>query len=143
MGHVRGRTGAGGRAAASRSGRAALAAPLGGDHDGVVSEHVVLYDDGRVACDEAGLTIRWYYPWGAKRVPYGRIRSTTAFELSPVRGQWRLWGSGDLTHWYNLDPGRPRKERGIELDLGGRVRPRITPDDVDAVQRILEDHRGA
>ena len=109
----------------------------------MVTGHATLYDDGRVACDDAGITIRWYYPWGAKHVPYDRIRSATVFELSPVRGQWRIWGSGDFVHWYNLDPGRTRKQRGIELDVGGRVRPRITPDDVDAVARILDDHRAA
>ena len=108
-----------------------------------MTEKGTRYDDGRIACDDDGLTIRWYYPWGAKKVPYGRIRSATPFELSPVRGQWRIWGSGDFAHWYNLDPARPRKARGIELDLGGRMRPRITPDDVDAVQRILDARRAA
>lgn len=27
-------------------------------------------DDGRITCDDKGLVIRWYYPWGAKRVAY-------------------------------------------------------------------------
>jgi hypothetical protein len=27
----------------------------------------VLYDDGRIACTDTALLIRWYYPWGAKR----------------------------------------------------------------------------
>ena len=96
-----------------------------------------LYDDGRITCDDDGVTIGWYYPWGAKRIPFGAIRSATPFQLRAVRGKWRLWGSGDLRHWYHLDPSRPRKERGIELDTGGHVRPCITPDDVEAVSRIL------
>ncbi len=102
-----------------------------------------LYDDGRISCDDEGITIRWYYLWGPKRVPYRAIRSATPYELSAVRGKWRIWGSGDFVHWYNLDPGRPDKRSGIELDTGGRIRPCITPDDPDAVARIIEEHAAA
>jgi hypothetical protein len=97
----------------------------------------VLYDDGRVICTEEELLIRWYYLWGSKHVPYDRIRCVTARPLSRWRGKWRLWGSGDLRHWYNLDRTRPGKETALELDLRGQARPTITPDDPDAVLQIL------
>lgn len=100
-----------------------------------------LYDDGRISCDDDGVVIGWYYPWGAKKVPYRSIRAATTFPLGALRGRGRVWGSTDFTHWYNLDGGRPKKETGIELDVGGRVRPTITPDDPDAVVRIIEEHR--
>ncbi|HEY3832829.1 MAG TPA: hypothetical protein VGO03_11085 [Acidimicrobiia bacterium] len=100
----------------------------------------MLYDDGRIACDEGGLLIRWYYLWGAKRIPYTSIRSSTRRPLTTWRGKWRIWGSGDFVHWYNLDPTRRRKSAALELDTGGRVRPTITPDDPDAVERILAEH---
>jgi hypothetical protein len=99
-----------------------------------------LYDDGRIACDGDGILIRWYYLWGAKRVPYRSIRSVKTYSLAPLRGKWRIWGSGDFVHWYNLDGNRPNKELGIELDVGGRCRPCITPDDVDEVARIITEH---
>ena len=102
-----------------------------------------LYDDGRIICDDDGITIRWYYLWGPKRIPFDRIRSVETFPLRPVRGKWRLWGSGDLVHWYNLDGNRPNKEAGIEFDVGGRVRPCITPDDVETVTRIIREHLAA
>jgi hypothetical protein len=105
-----------------------------------VPTNEVLYDDGRILCDGNGLTIRWYYLWGAKRIPFGQIRSVRKFALSPIRGKWRIWGSGDFRHWYNLDGGRPNKQNGIEIDVGGRVRPCITPDDVGAVIQILSAH---
>src|SRR5262249_39291856 len=35
----------------------------------------MLYDDGRLACDDAGILIRRYYLWGEKRIPYPSIRS--------------------------------------------------------------------
>ena len=59
------------------------------------------------------------------------------------RGRWRLWGSGDFVHWYSLDDRRPKKTTAIELDTGGRIRPTITPDDVEAVARIVADHAPA
>ena len=105
-----------------------------------MTDNTSRYDDGRVACDEEGLTIRWYYLWGHKRIPYAAIRSATTFPLGRVRGQWRLWGSGDFVHWYNLDGNRPNKQVGIEIDVGRRVRPCITPDDADAVARIITEH---
>lgn len=100
----------------------------------------VLYDDGRISCDDDGITIRWYYPWGAKRIPYRAIHSARSFTLRAVRGKWRIWGSGDFQHWYNLDGNRPSKQTGIELDLGRNVLPCITPDDPDAVSRVIEEH---
>jgi hypothetical protein len=105
-----------------------------------MTKRTARYDDGRIACDDTGLTIRWYYLWGSKRIPYRAIRSSRTYPLGVVRGKWRIWGSGDFVHWYNLDTSRPRKQTGIEIDTGGRVRQCITPDDVDAVAQIIADH---
>jgi hypothetical protein len=100
----------------------------------------VLYDDGRVACDESGVIIRWYYPWGQKKIPYSAIRAVNKRPLRPIRGRWRLWGSGDFVHWYNLDGRRTKKAVELELEVGGRIRPVITPDDADAVETIITEH---
>jgi hypothetical protein len=100
----------------------------------------VLYDDGRIACDNGAITIRWYYLWGAKRIPYRAIRSVEERTLSRVRGRWRIWGSGDFVHWYSLDPSRTRKDVALVLDVGGRVKPTITPDDPTKVRHILDEH---
>jgi hypothetical protein len=105
-----------------------------------VRNSTTLYDDGRIACDDEGVTVRWYYLWGHKRIPFRAIRSAKTFRLTPFRGRWRLWGSGDLVHVYNLDRSRPTKQAGIEIDTGGRVRPCITPDDPKAVVRIIDEH---
>ncbi len=99
-----------------------------------------LYDDGRIACDGDGLVIRWYYLWGSKRIRYKDIRSVEKRPLSGVRGKWRIWGSGDFVHWYNLDPGRPNKQTAIEIITGGRIIPTITPDDADTVANIIAEH---
>ncbi len=97
----------------------------------------VLYDDGRIVCDDTAVNIGWYYLWGTKRIPYASILRVTERPLGRFRGKWRLWGSGDFIHYYNLDGSRPKKETALELDVGGRVRPMITPDDPQAVMRII------
>jgi hypothetical protein len=33
-----------------------------------MSTNTAAYDDGEIRCDHQGLTIRRYYPWGAKRI---------------------------------------------------------------------------
>jgi hypothetical protein len=57
--------------------------------------------------------------------------------------RWRIWGSGDLRHWWNLDPRRPSKTVALVLDVGRFVRPTITPNDPATVERLLNQHRGA
>jgi hypothetical protein len=104
----------------------------------------VLYDDGKIACDNQGVLIRRYYPWGAKRVPYASIKGIQELPLTggnKVR-KWRIWGSGDFVHWWNLDVGRPQKDVALVIDVGRRVRPTITPDDPRTVERILSARMG-
>lgn len=103
----------------------------------------MLYDDGGIACDDRSLIIRAYYLWGGdKTIPYSTIRRVERRPLTGLTGKWRIWGSGDFVHWWNLDRKRPSKEAALVVDLGRRVVPMITPDDPDAVQRILTEHIG-
>jgi hypothetical protein len=100
------------------------------------------YDDGRVACTDQDLVIRGYYfPAGAKHIPYGRIRTVRRTSLTDL-GRWRtkVWGSGDLAHWFNLDPHRFRKDTAFVVELGRPVRPVVTPDDPDRVAAELTAH---
>jgi hypothetical protein len=97
------------------------------------------YEDDQVACTETELVIkRYYFPSSPKRVPYSEIRAITRWELTGVSAvrRWRIWGSGDFVHWWNLDPRRPRKSVALVLDVGRRVQPVITPDDPDAVEEL-------
>ena len=99
------------------------------------------YDDGTILCDDQGIAIRRYYPWGTKRIRYASIRGVETLPLTGANAarKWRIWGSGDLVHWWNLDPRRPKKEVALVLDVGHRVRPTITPDDATAVARIITE----
>lgn len=103
-----------------------------------------LYDDGSIACDDTGVVVRRYYPWGSKRIAYSSLRGVEELPLTGANRvrRWRIWGSGDFVHWWNLDPGRVHKEMALVLETGGRVRPTITPDDPQTVERILREHLG-
>jgi hypothetical protein len=99
------------------------------------------YDDGGICCDDLGLTIHRYYPWGAKQIPYTAIQGVGTLPLTGANSVrlWRIWGSGDFVHWWNLDPRRPGKDTALVIDVGRWIRPTITPDDPTAVTRILTE----
>jgi hypothetical protein len=99
------------------------------------------YDDGVIACDDDGLAIQNYYPWGALRVPYGEIR---AMSVLPIKGwaafQPYLWGPSDLVHWWNLDTHRQHKKTAVVFDIGARFKPTVTPLDPVSFERIVRAH---
>jgi hypothetical protein len=100
------------------------------------------YDDGSVACDETGLAIQGYYPWGGRRILYGEIRDVSVL---PLRGwsaiqPWRLWGPADLEHWWNLDAHRPEKHVALVIDIGERFKPTVTPVDPDGFEAVVRAH---
>lgn len=100
----------------------------------------VLYDDGLVTLDSDGLTIQGYYfPLGtSKRIPYVQIKGVQEWRMGPLTGKGRVWGSGDLRHWWPLDWRRSEKEKALILDLGTGWMPAITPDDPDRVLALLQ-----
>jgi hypothetical protein len=99
------------------------------------------YKDRRIECTDREILVRGYYfPWGTKRIPYTAIRSLNRFAMSALHGKGRIWGSGDLTHWANLDLRRPTKSVGFFLDLGRRVIPFLTPDDPDEFEQAVKSH---
>jgi hypothetical protein len=108
------------------------------------SEFPVLYRDRWIECTTQALIIHGYYfPFGTKKtIPYGRIHEVQEYEMGALSGKGRIWGSGDFKHYFNLDPGRSRKTRALVLDLGGFVRPVITPDDAGQVKAIIEARLG-
>lgn len=98
------------------------------------------YRDRRLVVNGTTLTIgAYYFPWtGAKSVPLAHIQGVERVPLTAMGGRWRLWGSTTPSYWANLDTRRPGKEIGFVLDLGGRVRPFVTPDDPDAFEAALK-----
>ena len=98
------------------------------------------YDDGLIACTGDELVIRRYTALlRSRRIPYARMHKVTRVRLRTLQ-KWRIWGSGDLRHWFNFDRRRPSKEIALVLDLGERVKPTITPDDPQQVVGVLRAH---
>ncbi|TDV43573.1 hypothetical protein [Actinophytocola oryzae] len=102
----------------------------------------VLYDDGRVALDSRGVTLRrYYFPIGtSKHIPYRRIRRVWTREMSWWSGKGRLWGTAHPGYWLPLDGSRPQKDTLVVLDTGSPVRPAFTPDDPDRFVEIVSAH---
>jgi hypothetical protein len=99
------------------------------------------YQDRWIECTDRAIVVRGYYfPWGTKRIDYAAIESLDRFTMTALRGKGRIWGSGDLRHWANLDPGRPRKSIGFFVNLGRRVIPFLTPDDPEVFERVVRAH---
>jgi hypothetical protein len=101
----------------------------------------VMYKDRWIECASDDIRIRGYYfPWGTKRIPYRSIRAVRRVGLSAMRGKGRIWGTANPRYWASLDPGRPRKNQALVLDVGRFVRPFITPDDPEAVESAIRQH---
>lgn len=96
------------------------------------------YHDRWISCTDDGIRVRaYYFPWGAKRIPYGSVRSMRKVSMSALHGKARIWGTGNLKYWASLDPQRPSKPVAFILDLGRAVSPFLTPDDPDAFESAV------
>ena len=96
------------------------------------------YHDSLISLRHGMMTIkRYYFPSGTKRIRLAQIRAVREYAMTRMSGKWRLWGSGNFVHWFNLDPNRRRKERAFVIDLGRRAKPVVTPDDPDAFRAAI------
>jgi hypothetical protein len=96
------------------------------------------YQDPLIRIQNGELVIRQYYfPTGAKHIRLAAIIRVEEYPMGKATGRWRVWGSGDLVHWLNLDPGRRHKQQAFVIDHGRRAKPVVTPDDPDAFRAAL------
>lgn len=98
------------------------------------------YQDRFLTLDDDGVTIRWYYfPAGTKRIPWRDLERVEEHDLRGriTNGRWRIWGSGDLRHWFHLDWGRPGKDTAFVLHVGKWTRPVVTPAEPETFRRLL------
>jgi hypothetical protein len=102
----------------------------------------VLLREPSIICEDDRLVLRHYYPWGKKTILYTSIVGVKKVKLTATRGRLRVWGSANFTLWANLDGRRRKKSTGLILDVGTRVNPFITPDDLDRVDAIIREKAG-
>lgn len=101
-----------------------------------------LFREDGIIGDGTSVTLRRYYPWASKRVPYSSIKAVQRITLTGLRGRGRLWGTLNPRYWANLDTKRTKKTVGLILDVGKHVRPYVTPDDTDALESLLREKAG-
>lgn len=106
-----------------------------------MARHRLPYRDQWIICGDHHLIILGYrFPFGnPKIIDYDDIRSVTRVEMGLFTGRGRLWGTTSPHLWAHLDLRRPWKHEALVIDLGSSVKPFITPDDPDQVQRIIEE----
>ena len=82
----------------------------------------------------------YYFPLiGSKRVPFNRIKSISVEEPSLLKGQWRIWGTGNFTIWFPLDFERSKRDKIFILSMiGKRVRIGFTTENSETVLQIFK-----
>ena len=95
-----------------------------------------------IVCGNDVLEIRHYYLWGSKKVPYHSIVGVQRVALAALKGRARIWGTANPGYWANLDTKRPSKKEGLVLDLGTRIKPFITPSELDHVETLVRERAG-
>jgi hypothetical protein len=99
------------------------------------------YEDKWIRCTPDAVEVRGYYfPWGTKHIPYDSIRSIQRVNLGALTGRTRVWGTSNPGRWASFDPRRPRKQVGFDVQVGGPVKPFITPDDPNAFETAVRGH---
>ncbi|MGH3744469.1 MAG: hypothetical protein ACRDTP_06385 [Mycobacteriales bacterium] len=100
-----------------------------------------MYADRWIRCTDDAVVVRGYYfPWGAKHIPYDRIKKISRVAMTFSRGKGRVWGTASPTLWASFDPVRGNKSTALVLDLGRTVRPFLTPDDPEAFLADVRAH---
>ena len=99
----------------------------------------VLYADRFVEITDDAILFRvYYFPWGAKVVPFAEIESVEPFALTFWNGKCRIWGTSDFGTWWPADWDRPSRDMAFLLvRRGRRVRIAFTVEDSVQVEAIL------
>ena len=98
------------------------------------------YDDDVLTLDATGITVKNYYlPGRPRHVRYDDIIDAELIPLGFGTGRHQLVGIGPLRPllFFHWDRKRSGKSHGLSLNLGGRLRVAITPDEPDEVLSII------
>jgi hypothetical protein len=99
-----------------------------------------LYQDKLIEVTDEAITFhRYYFPFGARRVPFDQIESIQV-QPGPTGDNWRLWGSSNFKIWFPLDMKRPRRESIFIASLRGTSRQiGFTVEDSRKVETLFRD----
>lgn len=96
------------------------------------------YEDRTVRIDPSSVTIaRYYFPWGGSKTIARSDIVAVAVRPASRWSRWRLWGSSNLRNWFPLDTERRDKTHVVEIDIGKRIVPTITPTEPERVADLI------
>ncbi len=98
-----------------------------------------LYPDCQVVIYRDLILInKYYFPLAtSKTILFNEIETCSLISAEGVNHKWGV-STRYLNNWFPLDTDRKKKEKFIEIRLKGKkMRPSITPEDVDKVFRII------
>jgi hypothetical protein len=101
----------------------------------------MIYKDKLIEISNKFILLKNYYlPFiGSKRVPFDKIKSVTVEKPSLLKGQFRIWGTGNFVTWFPLDLWRPSRDKIFIISLLGKtMRIGFTTENSETVIRIFE-----
>ena len=102
----------------------------------------ILYEDKFITITEAYLTIKkYYFPLGtSKTIFFNEMKKISIEDASKVNHTWGL-STHFLNNWFHFDSERKNRPKFISIEIkGARVRPSVTPTDVDKAFDALRHH---
>jgi hypothetical protein len=100
------------------------------------------YQDRSLLVDDDGITITSYFwPGHHRHIPFSSIVAVEEIPLGTFSGRYRLVGFElrRLRDFFPWDSHRSATSRAFALDVGGRVRPVISPEDHEQVLELITE----
>lgn len=105
----------------------------------------ILYEDKYVTITECYILINKYYIplMTSKTILFNEIKTIGIEDASKVNNSWGI-DTHHLNNWFQYDPDRKKKHKFISIEIkNSRIRPAITPEDVDKAFNALREHFAA
>jgi len=99
----------------------------------------VIFEDRYCRITNEDLTLFWYYfPFAqSKVIKFSEIRDIKLEQLQFFYGKYRLWGMDLRFHWYPCDMHRFQKTQFLCLDIGSKIKPSFTSENINQIFEIL------
>lgn len=105
----------------------------------------ILYEDKNITITKCYILIKKYYQplMTSKTIMFEDVKTISIEDARNVNNSWGI-NTHYLNNWFSYDANRKNKPRFISIELkNSRIRPAITPDDVDQAFNTLREHFAA
>jgi len=102
----------------------------------------ILYEDPNITITECYILIKKYYQplMTSKTIMFQEMKTISIEDAKNVNNSWGI-NSHFLNNWFSYDKERKNKTKFISIEIkGSRIKPAITPDDVDKAFTVLRNH---